>query len=288
MTAGFLRAGRRGLAALALGILAATPAMAGPVQLKPSLLRLNANLELPPGKKVADGVALILHGTQSHDRQETIAALQENLKKRGIGSLAITLSLGIDDRRGPRDCQVLHDYALAGARREVALWMAWLRAEGAQAIDLIGFSRGGAQIAALAPNLTPVKHVVLMAPAFATAAEQAEAYQRTFGHPLGPALDEARKQPLQKFTVDFLLCRQAPVLGATFLDAYQELLPQLAAETGHPTLVVVAGKDEVVPDLATRLPSQVHRVVIEGAGHFFPDLYGEDAADAIATFLRTD
>lgn len=292
MTVGFLQAGQRGLAAMALGVLALTAGAAtvhaAPVQLKPSLLRLNANLELPPGKKVSDGVALILHGTQSHYRQETIAALQQNLKKHGIGSLAITLSLGIDDREGPRDCQALHNYALAGTRREVALWMAWLRAEGARTIDLIGFSRGGAQIAALAPNLTPVKHVVLMAPAFATAAEQAEAYQRAFGHPLGPVLDEAKKQPLQKFTVDFLLCRQAPVLGATILDAYQELLPQLAAETGHPTLVVIAGKDESVPDLATRLPSQVHRVVIDGAGHFFPDLYGEDAADAIAKFLKTE
>jgi pimeloyl-ACP methyl ester carboxylesterase len=291
MTAGFLQAGRRGLAAAVLGILiaaATTTARAEPVQLKPSLLRLNANLELPPGKTISDGVALILHGTQSHARQETIAALQENLKKRGVSSLAITLSLGIDNREGPRACDVLHDYALAGTRRELALWMAWLRAEGVQAIDLIGFSRGGAQIAAVAPNLTPVKHVVLMAPAFATATEQAEAYQHAFGHPLAQPLDDAKKQPLQKFTVDFLLCKQAPVLGATFLDAYQEFLPQLAAETGHPTLVIVAGKDEVVPDLTKRLPSQVHRVVIDGSGHFFPDLYGEDAADAIAKFLKTE
>ncbi len=289
MTAGFLQAGRRAVATAALGLLAvATPALAEPVQLKPSLLRLNANLELPAGKTIADGVALILHGTQSHDRQETIAALQANLKKRGIGSLAVTLSLGVDNREGPRACDVLHDYALAGTQREIALWMAWLRAEGARSIDLIGFSRGGAQIAALAPNLTPVKHVVLMAPAFATAAEQADAYQRAFGHPLAPPLEEARKMPLQKFTVDFLLCKQAPVLGATFLDAYQEFLPQLAAETGHPTLVIVAGKDEIVPDLAKRLPSQVNRVVIEGSGHFFPDLYGEDAADAIAKFVRTE
>ena len=78
------------------------------------------------------------------------------------------------------------------------------------------------------------------------------------------------------------------MLGATFLDAYQEMLPQLAAETGHPTLVVVAGKDEIVPDLGRKLPSQVQRVVIEGSGHFFPDLYGEDAADAIAAFLKND
>jgi esterase/lipase len=267
---------------------AAAPAMAEPVQLKPGQLRLNGNLELPEGKKVTDGVALIVHGTFSHDKQETIAALQENLKKRGIGSLAITLSLGVDNREGPRACGLLHDYALAGVEREVSAWLAWLRAEGARSVDVIGFSRGGAQVAALAPKLTRVGHVALMAPAFATMDEQAASYQRAFGHPLAEALVEAKKSPLQKLTVDYLQCKAAPVLGATFLDAYQEMLPQLAAETQHPTLVIVAGKDEVVPDLDKKLPSQVQRIVIRDSGHFFPDLYGEDAADAVAKFLKND
>jgi pimeloyl-ACP methyl ester carboxylesterase len=274
------------VAAAAGLLLVALPAAAEPVQLKSGQIRLNGNLELPAGKKVANGVALILHGTSSHDKQETIAALQENLKKRGIASLAITLSLGIDNREGPRACGLLHDYALAGTRREVAAWMAWLRADGARAVDLIGFSHGGAQIAALAPVLSPVGRVVLMAPAFATADEQAAIYQSTFGHSLAEPLKEAKKSPLEKFTVDFLQCKDAPVLGATFLDAYQERLPQLAAETQHSTLVIVAGKDEIVPDLAEKLPSQVQKTVIEGSGHFFPDLYGEDAADAIAQFLK--
>jgi pimeloyl-ACP methyl ester carboxylesterase len=282
MTAGFLKA----VAAAAGLSLVVLPAVAEPVQLKTGQIRLNGNLEMPAGKKVADGVALILHGTFSHDKQETIAALQENLKKRGIVSLAITLSLGVDNREGPRACGLLHDYALAGIRREVAAWMAWLRADGARAVDLIGFSRGGAQIAALAPNLSPVGRVVLMAPAFATADEQAASYQRSFGHSLAEPLEEAKKSPLQKFTVDFLQCKDAPVLGATFLDAYQELLPQLAAETQHSTLVIVAGKDEIVPDLARKLPSQVQKVVIDGSGHFFPDLYGDEVADAVATFLK--
>ena len=287
MTGAFLRAAMAASLALA-SLPAAQHAWAEPTQLKSGQIRLNGNLELPAGKKVADGVALILHGTLSHDKQETIAALQENLKKRGLGSLAITLSLGVDNREGPRACGLLHDYALAGIQREIAAWMAWLRATGAQSIDLIGFSRGGAQIAALAPKLSRVGHIVMLAPAFATAPEQAAAYQRAFGHPLAEPLEQAKKSPLQKFTTDFLQCKDAPVLGATFLDAYQELLPQLAAETTHPTLIVVAGKDEVVPDLAKKLPSQVQKVTIDGSGHFFPDLYGEEAADAIAKFLKNE
>ena len=216
-------------------------------------------------------------------------ALQQNLKKRGIASLAITLSLGIDNREGPRACGLLHDYALAGTQREIAAWMAWLRADGAPTIDLIGLlarrhpDRGaGAQ--ALAGRACRADRARL----FATSAERAEAYQRDYGHPISKPLADANEYPLQKMTVDFLHCRDAQVLGATFLDAYRERLPQLAAETSHPTLVVIAGKDEVVPDLAKKLPSQVQRVVIEGSGHVFSDRYGDEAAEAIANFLKKD
>ena len=275
-------------AALAL---AAGPALAAtePVQIKPSLLRLNGNLEVPDGTKLAgENVLLLVHGTLSHDRQETIAALQKNLRDRGLATLAITLSLGIDDRQGPRACDVVHDYALAGAQREIRLWIEWLNAQRVRSVDLLGFSRGGAQVAAMGPELPTVRRMVLMAPTFATSLEQAELYQRAFGHPLAPQLEAARKDPLQKHTVDFLTCKQAPVLGATFLDAYSELPPRLAARTGHPTLVVVAGKDEVIPDLGAKLPSDVRPVTIDGASHFFPDLYGEEVADVVAKFLKTD
>ena len=275
---------------LALSLLALVPGVASaePVQIKPSLLRLNGNLEMPAGKTATDGIVVILHGTLSWHGQETIVALQKNLKARGVGSLAITLSLGVDDRQRTRRCDVKHDYALAGAKREVGLWLEWLKGQNAKFVDLLGFSRGGAQVAAFAPEFQDVRRVVLLAPAFATSVEQAEIYKRAFGHDLAAEIEEARKAPLQQRTVDFLTCKQAPVLNATFLDGYSEMPPRLAAKTGHPTLVVVAGKDEVVPDLAKRLPSDVKPVVIDGADHFFHDLYGEEAADAIAKFLKSE
>ncbi|CAN5602157.1 hypothetical protein BH10PSE6_BH10PSE6_07310 [soil metagenome] len=276
------------LAVLFLLASASGVARAEPVQIKPSLLRLNANLELPAGKTASDGVVVMVHGTLSWYGQETITALQKNLKQRGIGSLAITLSLGVDDRQRTRRCDVVHDYALPGAKREVGLWLEWLAGQNAKHVDLLGFSRGGAQVAAFAPELPTVRRVVLLAPTFVTAVEQAQNYERAFGHPLAPEIEIARKNPLQQRTVDFLTCKQAPVLNATFLDGYAELSPSLAAKTGHPTLVVVAGKDEVVPDLAAKLPSSIKPVVIDGATHFFPDLFGEDAADAIAKFLAKE
>ena len=277
----------RGMQLFAAVVLLICPALvrAEPVQIKPSLLRLNANLELPTGRTESDPVALILHAALSHHRQDTVAALQDNLKQRGIGSLAITLSLGVDDRHGPRACDVVHDYALAGARREIELWIAWLKTRGTPTVDLIGYSRGGIQVAALAPDL-PVRKVVLIAPAFNTAADLAKNYRRNFGHDLAPLLDAARAQPLQLLTADFLLCKQAQVLGATFLDGYAERPLQLAEATGKPTLVVIAGNDEVVRNLGDRLPAGVRRVSTDGANHLFSGRYGEDAAEAIAKFLK--
>jgi pimeloyl-ACP methyl ester carboxylesterase len=166
--------------------------------------------------------------------------------------------------------------------------MAWLRANGARTVDLIGFSRGATQIAELAPRLSRVGRIVMITPPFATWAERADAYQRAFGHPIAQPLAEAKEKPLGKMTADFLQCRNAEVLGATFLDAYQERLPRLAAETGHPTLVVVAGKDETVRDLDKKLPDGVQKVTIENADHSFAGVYGEQAADAIVSFLKKE
>jgi len=60
-----------------------------------------------------------------------------------------------------------------------------------------------------------------------------------------------------------------------------------------PVLVVVAGGDEIVRDAARRIAPladgrRVRMEVIAGADHFFRDLFGEDAADAVHAFLRED
>ena len=273
--------------ACAVAFALATPWAAGaePVQIKPGALRLNGNLEIPAGKSVSDGVALVLHGTLSHAGQETVAALQANLKDHGVATLAITLSLGIDDRKGPRSCDTPHAYTMADISGELDRWIEWLQINGARSIDLIGFSRGGAQAATMAAQRRSLRRIALLAPAFATTAELDETYARAFEQPLKPLLEAARAAPQETRTVDFLLCRRAPVTGAAFVDAYREIPPQIAGAIPQPVLVVIAGNDEIVPNLEEKLPATVRRVVIEDSDHFFKDLYGEDAADAIADFL---
>src|SRR4029453_3790829 len=107
---------------------------------KSNVRQFNGKLELASGRSEADGAAIVLHGALSHHGHETIAALQKSLKERGVPTLAITLSLGVGAREGDRACDVVHDYALAGVRRELGLWIAWLGAHGTRRIDLVGFS----------------------------------------------------------------------------------------------------------------------------------------------------
>ena len=57
------------------------------------------------------------------------------------------------------------------------------------------------------------------------------------------------------------------------------------------TLVVAAGNDAIVPDLVDAVrpmdgQGEIALRVIEGADHFFLDLYADEAADAVAAWLQ--
>lgn len=57
----------------------------------------------------------------------------------------------------------------------------------------------------------------------------------------------------------------------------------------HASAFVHAEQDTVVPDIAEKVKpladdEAVTLVTVEGAGHFFLDLYAEDVADAIEEF----
>ena len=87
---------------------AAVPVVAEEVTQQFNGLTLNANLELADGRTLEDGVVLILHGTMGHNRMEIIEASQRALLENGQNSLAINLSLGVDNRHGFFDCERPH------------------------------------------------------------------------------------------------------------------------------------------------------------------------------------
>lgn len=271
-------------------------------------LTLLGNLELAAGKGLESGVAVVVHGLLAHHRMEVIAELQKHLKARGVSTLAITLSLGVDRRSGFFDCGRLHAHRPFDALDEIDAWVGWLKNNGATEIALIGHSQGGNHVAVYAAerNDPSVSAVVLLAPGTFESGRAAERYQERYGADLGALLAKAEGlvragQGFERLpAIGFLSCENATATagsvagwyGANPLRHTPSVIPRIAART----LVVVAGADDVVPDLAAAVAPlerpaargrgdiRVHTV--EGADHFFRDLFVEDAADAIAEWLK--
>lgn len=286
---------------------------AGPLQAEDISTRfrgitLMGNLELADGRGLEDGVGLIVHGLLAHDRMEIIAALQKDLKTHGISTLAITLSLGQNARTGFFDCGKLHAYRPYDALDEIDAWIGWLKNNGAADIVLIGHSQGGNQAAVYsAERRDPsVSGLVLLAPATFDFAQVAESYKARYDAELPELLDKAQAlvqsgqavEPLAG--IGFLSCPDATVTAGSFAGWYAPSplrhTPSVLPRVPVRTLVVVAGSDETVPDLAaavkplarpaSRGKGEIVVRTIDGADHFFRDIYIDDAADIIAEWLR--
>jgi len=265
-------------------------------------LSLNANLELADGKTMADGIVLLTHGTLAHHKMEIIVALQDALKQRGISSLAPTLSLGVSNRTGMYDCAVPNTHKHSDALVEIGEWLSWAKQKGATDIVLAGHSRGGNQTAWFAAREPDeaVSKVVLIAPATYDAVKEAQAFEKNHNRVLKDALVEAKalveagKGGAMLKGMGVLYCPGADVTAASFVSYYQAddrmHTPNLMGMIGKPTLVIAGTEDTVVEGLidATKPLSdagKVELVVIDGADHFFRDLYAEDVADAIEAFI---
>lgn len=265
-------------------------------------LTLNANLERAAGKQLTDDVIIITHGGLAHWGMEAIVYLQALFKERGYTTLAINLSLGLNNRHGMYDCKVTQRHRNTDAADEIGAWVDWLKTQGVRRVTLLGHSRGGAQTALYAAEHDSdlLKAVVLMAPA--TRAEtDAAAYRRRYNRPLAPVLSKAQKlvkngnggvvmQP-----TSLLTCADTSVTADAFISYYgpearvdtPDLIPQLK----KPTLVLVAGNDEVVVGLDKKMAplvdgKRVQMKIVQAADHNFRDLYSDDAVDAIDVFLK--
>jgi pimeloyl-ACP methyl ester carboxylesterase len=291
------------LLAMVLALLGTASSRAEDVATRHRGLTLNANLELAQGKGLEDGVILIAHGLLAHNRMELIASLQRLLKERRLSTLAITFSLGVDDRRDFFDCGRLHAHRPADALDEIDAWIGWLKMQGATEITLMGHSQGGAQAALYAAerNDPAVGAVVLLAPATFDPERVAASYEQRHGAPLAPVLAKAQelvssgRGVTRIERVGFLSCENATATAASIAAWYAPSplrhTPNLLPRIPQRTLVIAAGADAIVPDLIDQVrpldgQGNVTLNVIDGADHFFLDLYADDAADAIAAWLQ--
>ncbi len=277
-------------------------AEANEVTLRYHGLTLNANFELAPGKQPADGVILMTHGGLTHRDVESFIYLRRLLNQKGYSTLAINLSLGLDNRHDVYDCQVTHRHRNADAADEIGAWLGWLKTQGAKRVVLLGHSRGGAQTALYAAEHDDVlvKAMVLMAPAISENTD-AVAYQQRYQKSLAPLLAKAQKNvdngkgDTVLEHIGLLNCPDTSATASSFVSYYRPDAPvdtpALLPKIKYPTLVLIAGNDEVVVGLDKKIASlagskHLQMKVIDGADHTFRDLYTDDAVDAITGFLK--
>jgi len=267
-------------------------------------MMLNGNLMLADGKTITDGMILITHSLIQHNGREPIPYVQELFMEKGYSSLAINYSLRVDDRHGPFDCMEPHYHTLDRSLEEIAVWVDWLKEKGATELILLGHSYGGNEIARYAANIQDeeIRGVVLLGPGTADHRMWSpEGYKIRYGKELNDTLERAeillasgRGETIMD-NVDFLFCPQASVSAASFVSYYRldpkRLLPNLIKAATKPTLFIAAGEDNRMADLNRLVrpfidDDKTRLVVIQGAGHFFLDLFSDDAVDQAVLFFQ--
>ena len=230
-------------------------------------LIVTANLEGSASEDRDRPVFLVLHGTWAHAGMEIIQALQGGLADRGFASLAPTLSLGESRRAGFRGCREPFLMKHGDAVAELALWAGYLEAAGHTHIVAVGHSRGGAQVAlfqAEAPRPS-VKRLELLAPM-------------------------VFREPRTLEPGQFLNCRDvtvpADVRAAYYSAKPEKHTPALLEKVSIPVRVFLGTEDEITQwTAAEKEAASAGTVDIDGAGHFFRDLYLDDVLDVMVEGL---
>jgi len=271
------------------------------VYIKHDGIILNAELEVSDGKTLSDGVILLTHGGLAHRDMESLRYLRSLLIDEGHNLLSINLSLGINNRHGMYDCNNPHQHRNNDALDEIGLWVNWLSKKGVRDLVLIGHSRGGAQTALFAAERDSalIKKVVLLAPA--TRDNGFNGYENRYKKPLKPMLKKAQAMIDDGLgdeiieSTNIMFCRKTKATANSFASYY---LPDPRLDTPYlipfikkPTLVIVAGDDQVVKNLDKKLSqpgkdNNFQMTVIESADHLFRDLNMDEAVEVIDTFLQ--
>jgi pimeloyl-ACP methyl ester carboxylesterase len=264
-------------------------------------LTLNANLELADGKALEDGVVLILHGGMAHNRMEIIEESQQALLDNDQSSLAINLSLGIDNRHGFYDCSWPFRHILDSSLDELDAWVAWLREKGVDRTVIMAHSFGAnqAMVYVVERKHPAVTHLVLLAPN--TNTDPKPQYEARYGEIFDENLERVQKQiDAGKGNelidnLDFSYCPQASVSANSFYS-YNRLnnkfrqFPLYLSKIPIPTLIVTGTRDELQPNIKRDVTpfvdgSRIRLAVVENAGHFFRDFNIEEAVETAVEFI---
>jgi pimeloyl-ACP methyl ester carboxylesterase len=270
-----------------------TQIMAEPVQVEHEGRVLNGNL-ITAGP--SDTIFLIVHGTWAHSGMEIIASLQTLLEASGKNSLAITMSLGLSDRHGFMPCEPPIVANHGDAPAEIKRWVEYLENDWKE-IVVIGHSRGGNQVVLFnqAYPSDSVSRLVLIAPMNSIEEESAQEYQEKYGTSLADVLEHASNNQGKVITADFLNCENIEVAAESFLSYYSAKpirnTPELLRSVDRPVLVIQGTEDHLAHAYKAQTSlfkdnTYVSDIWIEGADHFFRDLYADELIDVLQEWLE--
>ncbi len=268
-------------------------------------LILNANLELSDGKSLQDEVVLLVHGNMAHNDLEIIRSSQAAFKYNGYNSLAINLSLEVDNRRGMYDCSIPIRYKLSESIDEFDAWLDWLYSQGTSKVIMMGHSLSANLILlhAVERQNKLVSAVVLLAPNTTGFPASSERYNETYGVNLYEILARAKrlvkagegKQIMEN--TDYGFCPRTQVSAEAFVDFYQQdsnlwQAHHFLKSSPVPTLVVAGSIDEFQPFIVEHVEPYVDNEkvwlsTIEGADHLFRDFNIDEAVEVSIDFLSS-
>jgi Predicted hydrolases or acyltransferases (alpha/beta hydrolase superfamily) len=294
---------KRFTGAVAFSLMAAFGTLqAEEVTVKQGDITLRGELTLADGKTAKDGVILMQHGTLAHNKMEIMQSLSELLKEKGYNTLNVNLSYAVDQRPSEMlDCTIEHKHKHEDAVAELDTWMNWLKEQGAGKVAILGHSRGGNQVTwyAAEKDSELLEKVIAIAPATADADKSSKEYEERYKKPLADIMAEATKlvgegKGAEMMTLPgFVYCENAKAAADSVVSYYKDderkNTPSLLPKITKPTLIVMGSADEVVDDLPAKLEGikqdNLKTETIDGADHFFMDLYADELADKVATFV---
>ena len=265
----------------------------------------------------ADGnvAVVLLHGTLAHNRMEIINTFATLISEDyGYPVLTPNLSLNNKDRMGAQiqtstkgyasltACDINHTHKYEDAVTELATWVDYLKQQGFEKIVVTGHSRGGRQVSAYLAGASDEPAVVggvLIASGLSRNERNITNYKKDTGLDLPELLAQFSKLPQDQY-VDvpkFIYCDNPKVTAGAFIAEYEDNPVHSAPFnvqkiTNIPVLVIGGSEDTVVPDIESDFESLADQEnltveVIDGADHFFRDLYADDAAIMIVDLIES-
>jgi pimeloyl-ACP methyl ester carboxylesterase len=201
------------------------------------------------------------------------------------------------------DCPTPHNHKHTDAIGEISAWVEWLKFKDIENIVLLGHSRGGNQTAWYAAEKSDpaISKVILVAPQTWSAEYANKSYKKRYNKDLQPLLKNAQtlvkagngKKKIEH--IDFIYCKDTTASANAFVSYYaaDERMdtPFLLSRIRQPVLLFIGTEDKVVSHLQEALKNRntgknIKVEIIDGADHFFRDLYAEDLVEQAVEFIQ--